>query len=85
MPTARIIIFVAVIAVLPALVRAEQASPPAAWNLRDRIPLEEVVVQSHRGAGALSPRVPAPVSWPAAPGRANGPLVPPSGGGVELA
>jgi glycerophosphoryl diester phosphodiesterase len=27
----------------------------ASWNLRDHIPLEEVVVQSHRGAGVLSP------------------------------
>ena len=25
------------------------------WNLRDHIPLDEVMVQSHRGAGALSP------------------------------
>lgn len=27
----------------------------AKWNLRDHIPLSEVVVQSHRGAGTLSP------------------------------
>ena len=25
------------------------------WNVRDHIPLDEVIVQSHRGAGALSP------------------------------
>jgi len=25
------------------------------WNLRDHIPLEQVIVQSHRGAGVLSP------------------------------
>lgn len=30
-------------------------APRADWNLRDHIPLEEVVVQSHRGAGVLSP------------------------------
>jgi glycerophosphoryl diester phosphodiesterase len=34
---------------------AEAPSAVTAWNLRDHIPLEEVVVQSHRGAGALSP------------------------------
>lgn len=26
----------------------------SAWNVRDHVPLDEVVVQSHRGAGALS-------------------------------
>jgi glycerophosphoryl diester phosphodiesterase len=34
------------------------ANAPAqrsSWNLRNHIPLEQVVVQSHRGAGALSP------------------------------
>lgn len=30
-------------------------TPRADWNLRDHIPLGEVVVQSHRGAGVLSP------------------------------
>lgn len=27
----------------------------SAWNLRDHIPLEQIIVQSHRGAGALMP------------------------------
>jgi glycerophosphoryl diester phosphodiesterase len=31
------------------------AAEKAPWNLRDHIPLEEVVVQSHRGAGVLMP------------------------------
>jgi glycerophosphoryl diester phosphodiesterase len=37
--------------------QAAAAGPAAAsdWNLRDHIPLDEVVVQSHRGAGALLP------------------------------
>lgn len=40
---------------LLALAAAAGAELRSAWNLRDHIPLEEVVVQSHRGAGALSP------------------------------
>lgn len=31
------------------------AAEKAAWNVRDHIPLEEFTVQSHRGAGVLSP------------------------------
>jgi glycerophosphoryl diester phosphodiesterase len=41
--------------VLLALAAAGGAELQSAWNLRDHIPLDEVVVQSHRGAGALSP------------------------------
>jgi glycerophosphoryl diester phosphodiesterase len=32
-----------------------RADEPAGWNVRDHVPLERVVVQSHRGAGVLSP------------------------------
>src|SRR6188508_1863197 len=28
--------------------------PKSAWNLRDHVPLEKVIVQSHRGAGVLA-------------------------------
>src|SRR5690606_3620403 len=31
------------------------AAERSSWNLRDHIPLEAVTVQSHRGAGVLSP------------------------------
>ena len=41
--------------VLLALAAAGRAELRSAWNLRDHIPLDQVVVQSHRGAGALSP------------------------------
>jgi glycerophosphoryl diester phosphodiesterase len=34
---------------------ASAAEPRADWNLRDHVPLAEVIVQSHRGAGVLSP------------------------------
>src|SRR5690606_13398026 len=43
---------------MTALLAAALLSAPlsgAGWNLRDHIPLSEVVVQSHRGAGVLSP------------------------------
>jgi glycerophosphoryl diester phosphodiesterase len=36
-------------------VGAAAAEPRSQWNLRDHIPLSEVIVQSHRGAGVLSP------------------------------
>jgi glycerophosphoryl diester phosphodiesterase len=58
MPTPRSRFAVPVLALVAGLVspvRAETAAPPAAWNLRDHIPLEEIVVQSHRGAGSLAP------------------------------
>ncbi len=41
-------------AILAAASLAAQ-DPKPEWNLRDHIPLEKVVVQSHRGAGVLSP------------------------------
>jgi glycerophosphoryl diester phosphodiesterase len=40
---------------LLALAAAAQGELRSSWNLRDHIPLDQVVVQSHRGAGALSP------------------------------
>jgi glycerophosphoryl diester phosphodiesterase len=43
------------LAALLALAAADDGELRSAWNLRDHIPLDEVVVQSHRGAGALSP------------------------------
>jgi glycerophosphoryl diester phosphodiesterase len=36
-------------------VLARTESPYSAWNVRDHIPLSDVIVQSHRGAGVLSP------------------------------
>jgi glycerophosphoryl diester phosphodiesterase len=41
--------------VLLALATATGDELRSSWNLRDHIPLDKVVVQSHRGAGALSP------------------------------
>ncbi len=43
------------LAALLALAAADGGDLRSEWNLRDHIPLDEVVVQSHRGAGALSP------------------------------
>jgi glycerophosphoryl diester phosphodiesterase len=40
---------------LVALAGACAEEQKSAWNLRDHIPLEDVTVQSHRGAGVLSP------------------------------
>jgi glycerophosphoryl diester phosphodiesterase len=40
---------------LLALAAADEPALRADWNLRDHIPLEQVMVQSHRGAGVLSP------------------------------
>jgi glycerophosphoryl diester phosphodiesterase len=40
---------------LLALAAAADGELRSPWNLRDHIPLDQVVVQSHRGAGALSP------------------------------
>jgi glycerophosphoryl diester phosphodiesterase len=34
---------------------AETSSPKAGWNVRDHVPVEKFVVQSHRGAGELAP------------------------------
>src|SRR6188474_3329210 len=51
----------ATLAVPFAAVAADSAAKPAsaaplksAWNVRDHIPLEKIVVQSHRGAGVLA-------------------------------
>lgn len=55
MPIARTFLAVAVAGALPSLASALEPAPQAAWNLRDHIPIEDIVVQSHRGAGALSP------------------------------
>jgi glycerophosphoryl diester phosphodiesterase len=55
MTLARIAVSLALAAATWSPALAYDAPPPSAWNLRDHIPLEEVVVQSHRGAGALSP------------------------------
>jgi glycerophosphoryl diester phosphodiesterase len=40
---------------LLALAAADLSALRSEWNLRDHIPLDQVVVQSHRGAGVLSP------------------------------
>jgi glycerophosphoryl diester phosphodiesterase len=42
-------------AAMLALATADGGDLRSDWNVRDHIPLDEVVVQSHRGAGALSP------------------------------
>jgi glycerophosphoryl diester phosphodiesterase len=40
---------------LAALAVLAAPAPRSGWNLRDHIPLREVIVQSHRGAGELMP------------------------------
>jgi glycerophosphoryl diester phosphodiesterase len=36
------------------LVPAQDAAPRSPWNVRDHIPLEKFIIQSHRGAGELA-------------------------------
>lgn len=40
---------------LALLIPSAPAAEQKAWNLRDHIPVDQVVVQSHRGAGVLMP------------------------------
>jgi glycerophosphoryl diester phosphodiesterase len=42
-------------AFLAIVLSAAAPAPTATWNVRDHIPLEDVTVQSHRGAGVLMP------------------------------
>jgi glycerophosphoryl diester phosphodiesterase len=46
--------FVCIIAIITALgIKAFADEKP--WNVRDHIPVEQVIIQSHRGAGVLAP------------------------------
>jgi glycerophosphoryl diester phosphodiesterase len=40
---------------LLALTNVASAEPNQSWNVRDHVPLEKFVIQSHRGAGELAP------------------------------
>lgn len=51
-PAASGILAVAILG-LALVSRPASANEPAAWNVRDHVPLDEVVIQCHRGAGVL--------------------------------
>ncbi|MCC6493167.1 MAG: hypothetical protein IT424_09105 [Pirellulales bacterium] len=52
---AKIVAPLLVFTALAAPTRAVEPELRSSWNVRDHVPLDEFIVQSHRGAGVLSP------------------------------